>query len=219
MNTGRLCIRAALLMGGVCSVGFAQHDSLWVRAMYGTGNGMDKAQAWTSMPSGSRGFRSEHRRTLSLGAVCGTSLSSGGWGFHLGPSVDFSPLDFLGLRATACYVNDNYLFFRQYRVNGACVEAGVEVRYGRTSIELGPNLDYYFAPIVDRSFGGWHAGVGFETLKLPRSSLRVSAGYLNRVNPWSLLAWEFGWPGRTPLQLLLCDMPKAYVELTWTWRE
>ena len=28
----------------MCSVAFAQHDSLWVRTMYGTGSGIDEVQ-------------------------------------------------------------------------------------------------------------------------------------------------------------------------------
>jgi hypothetical protein len=34
-----------LLMGAMCSLAFAQHDSLWVRTMYGTGSGIDEVQA------------------------------------------------------------------------------------------------------------------------------------------------------------------------------
>ena len=45
MKTRRLCLGIALLVGAMWSVVFAQHDSLWVRTMYGTGSGIDEVQA------------------------------------------------------------------------------------------------------------------------------------------------------------------------------
>jgi uncharacterized delta-60 repeat protein len=52
MNTGRLCIRAALLMGVVCSVAFAERDTLWRRTLSGTGNGDDIVTAMACDSSG-----------------------------------------------------------------------------------------------------------------------------------------------------------------------
>ena len=48
MRIGRLCLGTALLFSAACSVAFAQHDSLWVRTMNGTGSGIDEVQALAS---------------------------------------------------------------------------------------------------------------------------------------------------------------------------
>jgi len=52
MKIGRLCIRAALLMGTVCTVAFAERDTLWRRTLSGTGNGDDIVTAMACDSSG-----------------------------------------------------------------------------------------------------------------------------------------------------------------------
>jgi len=47
-----MIVLATLLQGGVCSVALAQHDSVWVRTMYGTGSGIDEVQALASDAQG-----------------------------------------------------------------------------------------------------------------------------------------------------------------------
>jgi hypothetical protein len=127
-------------------------------------------------------------------------------------------LPWLGIRASACYENDIYLFFRHYRVNGALLSADVCFRWWRLTASLGTNMDYYFAPMVDRRIHGWHVDLGFCVLKTPKFDACVSIGRINRVDP-RLYAYALkGYAGLRPAELILTDMPSERLQFWVRWR-
>jgi hypothetical protein len=157
---------------------------------------------------------SSNRSPFSFGVQLGLTNGYNRWGGFVGPMVEYSPLPWLGIRASACYENDIYLFFKDYRVNGALLSADVCFRWWRLTASLGTNMDYYFAPVVEKRIHGWHAEVGLRALNEAGFSAVFSIGYVNRIDPRYFSLVCAGYSDRAAFGVLLADIPRTYLQLT-----
>jgi len=166
--------------------------------------------------------RTEPYSRFTFGASIGVSRGYA-WGVQVGPYVQYWPTRWLVVQASGAYVNDAYLFFDFYRVHAVELGTDAVFRYGRFSASAGPIMDYHFAPVLEKRICGWHTGVGVEVLGLRRSSVTVTVGYVNLVDPWLYQKSRLGrerwseWPP-LPIEVLLCNMPKVscVIRMTWT---
>ena len=161
---------------------------------------------------------SSNRSPFSYGAVLGITNGYDRWGVFAGPSLEYAPLPWLGIRASACYENDIYLFFQHYRVNGALLNADICFRWWHLVASLGANMDYYFAPVAERRIHGWHAYAGATMTSRPGVAITLAAGYVNRVDPHMLGYAVRGWSSVTPTQVFLQDVPRLCILLSATLR-
>jgi len=137
-------------------------------------------------------------------------------GVQVGPFGQYWPTHWFGLQASAFYLNDAYMYFSFYRVNGVQLSADVAFRFWRLTATLGPVMDHYFAPVVDKRIWGWQAGLRCELTRRGPLAASAEGCYVNRVNP-RLYDWaRHGEASVTPLGLLVADAPMVRVSLVLT---
>jgi hypothetical protein len=187
---------------------------LLAAAGVGRGQEVEGQPSIAPSPAGTRQPARESRFAVGLSA----SISKGyAVGVQVGPCGQYWPTRWLGLQASASYLNDAYMYFSFYRVNGIQLSADVAFRFWRLTATLGPVMDHYFAPVVDKSIWGWHAGVQCDVVPWRRGRVSVELSYANHVDPFYYEAAREGLTLDAPLEVLLACFPSVQgaVKVTW----
>ena len=157
--------------------------------------------------------RTEPYSRFTFGASIGVSRGYA-WGVQVGPYVQYWPTRWLGIQASAAYVNDAYLFFDFYRVHAVDLSTDAVFRFGRFSASAGPVMNYHFAPVVDKRIWGWHAQAGLAVGAIRRTELRVSIGYVNRVDPRLYERARRGFVNWSTFRILLHNIAEPHLMLS-----